>query len=197
MLLKNHKTPRHADHEAMVKALQSYLAIALNIHLPLEEWPGADTLPVHFSVSFSFKKTILLKQPIILVFDRGRDWSASVLKKQFNIITAAADAPVLFVPQTLTAYDRNQLIQQKIAFTLPGRQIYLPPLGVDLRERYTPAPEDPQYLLASAQAVVIHALLNPSIQEFQPTTLAEQLGSLTSWCPPNSPKAVLKGTIEF
>jgi DNA-binding MarR family transcriptional regulator len=70
--------------------------------------------------------------------------------------------PVIFVTQALASYERRRLIEQKVPFLVPGNQLYLPDLGVDLREYFRlrqPAADAP--LSPATQALLITALLRP------------------------------------
>ncbi|MCK7468892.1 MAG: hypothetical protein MZU91_12730 [Desulfosudis oleivorans] len=47
-----------------------------------------------------------------------------------------AGMPVVYVTRTLASYERKRLIEQKVPFLVPGNQLYLPDLGIDLREYF-------------------------------------------------------------
>lgn len=40
--------------------------------------------------------------------------------------------PVVYVTTTLASYERKRLVQQKVPFIVPGNQLYLPELAIDL-----------------------------------------------------------------
>jgi len=69
------------------------------------------------------------------------------------------------------------LIEQKVPFVVPGNQMYLPMLGIDLREHFRQIRSDaPSKLSPSTQAVVLHALLHGAGNGYTPSRLANQLG---------------------
>jgi len=78
----------------------------------------------------------------------------------------------------LASYDRRRLIEQKVPFIVPGNQLYLPDLGLDLREYFRQrAPATEAALSPSAQAMLITALLRQSwLSDWQPSKVADALG---------------------
>jgi len=84
---------------------------------------------------------------------------------------------VVYVTDALASYERRRLIEQKVPFLVPSNQLYLPNLGIDLREYFRKPPTAPETALSPAtQAMLIAVLLRkPWCPEWQP---AEVLGSL-------------------
>jgi DNA-binding MarR family transcriptional regulator len=62
----------------------------------------------------------------------------------------------------ISAYDRRRLIEQRVAFIVPGTQAYLPSLLLDLRERFqsSAAPRSSERLSPSTQAVLLNVIYN-------------------------------------
>ena len=60
---------------------------------------------------------------------------------------------------------------------VPGNQMYLPMLGIDLREHFKQIRSvAPGKFSPSTQAVVLHALLHGPINNYTPSRLAKELG---------------------
>ncbi len=78
---------------------------------------------------------------------------------QLAAISEAAAMPAVLVPQPLTSATRNRLVQARIPFIVPGTQMFLPMLLVDLRERakHVPSPPTPK-LSTVAQLIVLYHL---------------------------------------
>jgi len=86
--------------------------------------------------------------------------------------------PVVYVTGTLASYERKRLIGQKVPFLVPGNQLYLPDLGIDLREYFRQPPTAPDTTLSPAtQAMLIAVLLRqPWRAEWQPAEVVSELG---------------------
>ena len=65
----------------------------------------------------------------------------------------------LFVLDTVGAYERKRLIEDKIPFLAPGQQLYLPDLGLDLREQFRTPRREHLKISPAAQLVVLACLL--------------------------------------
>ena len=78
----------------------------------------------------------------------------------------------------LASYERKRLIEQKVPFLVPGNQLYLPDLGINLREYFRKPPVAPDTALSPAtQAMLIIVLLRkPWRAEWQPAEVVNELG---------------------
>jgi len=76
----------------------------------------------------------------------------------------------------VTAYNRKRLIEQKVPFIVPGNQMYLPMLAIDLREHFRRIREEAPTFSPSTQVVALHALLRDAGEVLIPVELAPQLG---------------------
>jgi hypothetical protein len=74
--------------------------------------------------------------------------------------------PVVYVTGTLASYERKRLIEHKVAFLVPGNQLYLPDLGIDLREyfRRPPAAADTALSPATQAMLIVSRTAKPSIR---------------------------------
>jgi len=51
-----------------------------------------------------------------------------------DVIQTKQKDDVVYVRTRMTAFNRKRLIEQKVPFIVPGNQMYLPTLAIDLRE---------------------------------------------------------------
>lgn len=157
-----------------------YLKEVLGIDAPgVEPWARANELPYFLRDAFQFSELELLGQTVVLAIGRGEaKLSLSEVRTWLDKVKALAGQPTVYVTAALASYDRRRLIEQKVPFIVPGNQLYLPDLGLDLREYFrqrAPASEAP--LSPSAQAMLITALLRqPWQSDWQPSKVAVALG---------------------
>jgi DNA-binding MarR family transcriptional regulator len=76
----------------------------------------------------------------------------------------------------VTAYNRKRLIEQKVPFIVPGNQMYLPMLAIDLREHFRRIRKEAPTFSPSTQVVVLHATLRDAGQVLIPSEMASLLG---------------------
>jgi hypothetical protein len=83
---------------------------------------------------------------------------------------------VLVLPQ-ISSYGRQQLVRLGIPFVVPHRQIFLPPLMVDLHERFPRTTRQPLSRFAAAsQVVLLRHLLGRHVEAMSLRELAGELG---------------------
>ena len=122
--------------------------------------PRGKALPYHFADAFELLQLDIASQPVLLVIDEDAGRSPGEAEQLMRKIRGYVDAITVYVTGALNSYDRKRLIERRVAFLVPGNQLYIPDLGVDLREHFR-RPIDRQPLSPSAQAILIAALLHP------------------------------------
>lgn len=161
-------------------AARHYLQEVLGIDASgAKPWARAGELPYFLRDAFQFSELELLGQPVVLAIGRGQaKQSLSEVRTWMSKVRALAGQPVIYVTDALASYDRRRLIEQKVPFLVPGNQLYLPDLGIDLREYFRQrAPAAEAALSPSAQAMLIAALLcQPCQSDWQPSKIAVALG---------------------
>lgn len=165
-------------------ALDAAICTYLSEVLPLREVevrPFADTgsLPYFLRDAYDMRELTLGRHRLVLALQRdGERTPLARVRTHIQKIAAATGMPVVYVPLTLASYERKRLIEQHVPFLVPGNQLYLPDLGVDLREHFRkPYRQTDEALSPSAQAIVIAALLDrPWRPEHSAPELAGRLG---------------------
>ena len=159
--------------------LEQYLRETLDVTLiPARPrpWKGASRLPLFLQQRYLFLKARFLELDCLFAVDEGEEGEPpAVVRKHLEQIQLKWDGAVVYVRSRVSSYNRKRLIGQKVPFVVPGNQLYLPMLGVDLREHFRSVRQSRSVLTPSAQAVFIHALYNPALV-LNPTQLAAQLG---------------------
>jgi len=165
---------------ALPTAVCQYLHEVLGVPtLEVGPWGRADELPYFLRDTFEFSELELLGLHIVLAMPRaGQKQYLSEVRVWLDKVRAIAGQPVVYVTEALASYERRRLIEQKIPFIVPGNQLYLPELGLDLREYFRQrAPVAEAALSPSAQAILIAALLRqPWEAEWHPSQVDSTLG---------------------
>lgn len=165
---------------SLTTAVVHYLQEVLGIQAPgAKPWARADELPYFLRDAFQFSELELLGQTVVLAIGRAdAKQSLSEVRSWLDKVKALAGQPAVYVTDALASYDRRRLIEQKVPFIVPGNQLYLPDLGLDLREYFRQrAPATEAALSPSAQAMLLTALLRQPWQpNWQPSSVATALG---------------------
>jgi hypothetical protein len=160
-------------------ALQEYLHDTLDIVPRVRPWAGVGKLPYFLQDAFEIRELKLRDRPILLAIDRQTNKPALAnVRAQLDKLRALAGHPVVYVTGALASYERKRLIEQKVPFIVPGNQLYLPDLGIDLREYFRQRPHMPDTALSPAtQAMLITTLLRKPWQaDWQPAEIVTELG---------------------
>ncbi len=160
-------------------AVHAYLHETLGISPKVRAWPGAGKLPYFLQDTFEIRELRLLDRQVLLAIDKRPDKPGlASVRGQMDKLRQLAGMPVVYVTATLASYERKRLIEQKVPFLVPGNQLYLPDLGIDLREYFRRPPAAPDTALSPAtQAMLITVLLrHPWRAEWQPAEVMSDLG---------------------
>lgn len=156
-----------------------YLHHALGVQPVRRSWKGAGKLPYFLQDAFELHELTLWDRSLLLAINRQTHTpKIAILRSHLEKLKTLTDRPVIYVTDALASYERKRLIEQKIPFIVPGNQLYLPDLGIDLREYFRQPSRAPAQVLSPAtQAVLIKALLERSTETaWQPAAVASGLG---------------------
>jgi hypothetical protein len=165
---------------ADVHRVRQYLDEALAVPTSgFHPWARQGDLPYFLLEAFELRQFEILGTAVLLAMDRNPGHpSLRNIRISVDKIRAVSGHPVIYVTDALASYERRRLIEQKVPFIVPGNQLYLPDLGIDLREYFRQRPglvESP--FSPSAQAMLISALLRPRWEPaWHPAETASRLG---------------------
>lgn len=159
--------------------IQRYLQEVLSIGVRIRPWEDAQRLPFYLRDGYDFADVVLLDTPCVLVIaERPLDVEVDI-RRHLDVVAKHAPRDVLpvYVTAALASYERRRLIAQRVPFIVPGNQMFLPPLAVDLREYFRERQDNTSNALSPAtQALLFTALLRPWEDEVHPERLNERFG---------------------
>jgi len=163
--------------ENLVEKLQIYLGKTLNLKISICRWKEQGKLPFFLIDSYDFFETSLLNNPCLLMVSKNDDaLTPNTIQKHWELVTKKRDIPCIYISNTISSYNRKRLIQHHIPFIVLGNQIYIPDLGLDLREHFKQQRIRNEFFSPSTQMVIISALLGKKNERLNPTELVNQLG---------------------
>ena len=173
MLVNQKKT------DQLVRRFEAYLREALGLDSRVAKWPGEKTLPLYLRELYVFYRARLNAEVLLLVPKTGDEQSPATLAKHMNKIREKWDHDLVFVNEAVSSLTRKRMIEQKIPFVIPGNQMYLPMLGVDLREYFRKMQSARTALSPATQVLILDALYHPKIEADTPTVSAKRFGVST------------------
>ncbi|MCL4741924.1 MAG: hypothetical protein KJZ54_06930 [Phycisphaerales bacterium] len=157
--------------------IHQYLRDLMGIEVNPVPWEPAAGLPAFLAGRYRFFHGMILSHPVIFLADQASDEETPAsIRKHIAQIRPNCDWPVVYVRERVTAYNRKRLIEHRVPFLVPGNQLYLPELGIDLREHFRRQAEPRSGFRPATQAVFIHALLREGDAPLTVAGLAMLLG---------------------
>jgi len=159
----------------VLKELQRYVKQTLGVDAEPTGWDKEEGLPFFLREAYSFFLLRLMGRDFLLMVDRQKsETPPASIRKQLEQIRKLWPDEVIYVREQITAYNRNRLLQNQIPFVVPGNQLYLPMLAMDLRERFLASRPEVKKLSAVAQVVVLQAV-------YKHRALFDESMTLTKW----------------
>ena len=161
---------------AITAALQRHIENTLHEPARVAALEHAPSLPSFLSRMYSLLEGHIAGRRCIFLATAENTATPSDIAKHVDLVHPAVDAIVIFVAPWLSAHNRARLIEHGVPFVVPGKQLYIPDLAMDLRERFrTPKVRSAAGFSPAAQAVLIHRLLRLDETATTPSLVAVQL----------------------
>lgn len=122
-----------------------------------------DKLPLFIHETYRLYKTQFFNTEILLAeLKNEEEFSILQTEKHINLIKNILHVKVAIVLRDVPAYNRKRLIEKSINFIVPGKQLFLPELLMDLRESYPnfQTKKRNDRLLPSAQFLLIYQIIH-------------------------------------
>jgi hypothetical protein len=153
-----------------------YVEETLAVAVTPEIWQPARRLPVFLREDYAFYEVEFLGKLWLLMADKTDERSAATIRKHTQQVEAKwPDRPIVYVCEQITSAHRRRLIEQKIPFVVPGNQMYLPMLGIDLREHFRQVRTEVTQLAPATQAALLLLLNGPKPQSYDTQALSARL----------------------
>lgn len=135
-----------------------YIGDTLGLKVTNIPWDGANNMPYLITDRYEIQKIAIGTVPALVLKLKVDFPPVSTIQKHIIRIQKTEQYPAFLVFDSLSKYRRDALIKAHIPFVVPGKQLYLPFLGVALSERCDSAVENTEKLLPSAQAIFFYYL---------------------------------------
>jgi DNA-binding MarR family transcriptional regulator len=157
------------------ESLKHYVSETLHQPLTLHPWPKEEALPLLLQHSYDFFEGGLVNTQLVFLFAKEEPTPATVAK-HLQMLKEYTQDPLVVVADRATSTWRSRMIEKGVPFVVPGNQLYLPMLAVDLREWFRPPAKKLHHLSPSAQVVFLWALLNNAADARTAAETSRQLG---------------------
>jgi hypothetical protein len=134
-------------------------------------------LPFFLAKGYDFGEIRLYNLKIVLLSVKG-DFTTEVLRTHLTKVQSILNAVVVAVIPQVDAYKRLRLIEKRVPFIVPGRQMYMPDLLISLKEYGNSQVEDqqPANMQPAAQFILLYHLQVDPLEGLNLGTIAQKLG---------------------
>ena len=176
MLLCNINVIKGTIVGTLVNNFEAYCHEILGIQPRMKPWKEAAALPLFLRQAYDFYKGNILEIPLIFAVDKRNDeQSPATIQKQMAQVRQKGHHDVAYLRPSITSYNRQRLIRHRVPFVVPGNQLYLPMLGLALRERFVEPQVTRPTMSPSTQVLVLHALYRAEPGPLTPGRMARLL----------------------
>jgi hypothetical protein len=165
----------------MIEQVVKYLKDTLNVTVRLRPWEeGSHHLPLFLQDNYVYYLAKIQGLEFLLMVDSSEgERPPSIVGKHLKQVEIKWGGDVVYVREQVSAYIRKRLIEAGIQFIVPGNQLYLPVLAVDLREYFRRKRKRVQKFSPATQALVLFWIYNQGgigRERTTPTQMAHILG---------------------
>lgn len=147
-----------------MEELKKYFQQILGVQLEIQELESEqlNKLPFVFKSNFKFYSTTFRNHQLILLeLNKEDTFNANQLRKQVVEIQKKLEKRIIIVTDTITAINRKRLIENRISFIIPGKQMFMSELLIDLKDfEKDKTFKKSVLLLPSAQLILLYQILH-------------------------------------
>lgn len=161
-----------------LKKFENYLFDNLGLSVDANKWSEGKLLPLFLRDHYVFYECRLLGTSCLLMAAKDEEeQTPATICKHLKQVKQKWQYEVVYLHPSLSTHNRKRLIEYKISFVVPGNQMYLPPLGIDLREHIRKMRSSRKKKFSPAtQAVFLYLLCHGTENGVTPTGLVNKLG---------------------
>lgn len=155
--------------------MKKYLNDIFGISVKIEEWDGRKKLPLYLRNKREYYVAYMENMQCILMKNNSDHFIISGFEKEMHEIETISGMSVVLWLDAVSTYQRNALIKNKIPFIVPNSQIYVPELGMCIKELCAGKREKVEKLSAIAQYLLLYFMYEEKQEEISQSELMEHL----------------------
>lgn len=151
------------DINSYMKKLTAYIKSILGIEAAIQplDKPKMDKLPMYLKESYKWHKAILIDRTCLFAELKEETlFGMAQIEKHVEQAKNTFDLPVIVIFNKLEAYNRKRLIERRVAFIVPNKQLYMPELFIDLKDYNKASPKETNTFTPIAQQLFLLYLLD-------------------------------------
>jgi len=156
--------------------LIKYIAESLGVTPEVGMINQKGSLPLHLRNNYRLTTMVVHNHTVLLAQMTSSAFTPSSICKHMHLLSTHFGLDTVLVLDTIDTFLRKKLIENKISFIVPGTQIYLPLLMIDLREVYTKKREQREKVSPSTQVTILYEIYHSLPRPFTPKDVGTVVG---------------------
>lgn len=141
----------------MIDRLVRYVRDTLHVTVKLRTWEEGQRLPLFLQDAYVYYLAEIHRVTLLLMVDADTEaHSPAAVGRHLEQVRARWNGEVVYVREQVSSYVRKRLIEAGIQFIVPGNQLYLPMLAIDLREYFRQKRTSLRKFSPATQALVLY-----------------------------------------
>lgn len=138
--------------------IKNYIFETIGIYIEYKEYEKTTAMPLLINNKYKLYEIDIYNNNYIMAIAEDQSLTPAKIEKHIKIIRNNTKKEVIIGLENCNYIKRKRLIEKKIPFIVPDRQMYLPELLIDLREYFTTERVVKEYLAPSTQMAIIFFL---------------------------------------
>lgn len=152
-----------------------YLTEIFGVCVKIENWNGKNKLPLYLRNKRDYFLLSIGEVQSILMKNSSDNFNVSIFEKEMQEIEKLSGMSVILWLEAVSTYQRNALTKNRISFIVPNSQIYVPELGICLKEFCAGKREKVEKLSATTQFLLLYFIYQKQHEEKSQSELAKYL----------------------
>jgi len=152
-----------------------YLKEILGLKVKIEKWNIEKNLPIYLQNKREYYVLSICEEQNLIVKILSDEFSLPTFQKQIVQLKKYTDMQIILWLDNITSYQRKSLIKNQILFVIPDSQLYIPSMGICLKEHFQNKPLKVEKLTAMAQYIILYLIYNPQSISYNQAELAARL----------------------
>lgn len=157
--------------------MKKYLYEIFGLNAKIENWNGKSKLPLYLKNKRDYFVLSIGDVQSILMKNNSETFNVSSFEKEMQQIEKFTEMPVILWLDAVSTYQRNALIKNNISFIIPNSQMYVPELGISLKEFCAGKKEKVEKVSAAAQLLLLYFIYQKESEGKKQSELAAYLNT--------------------
>jgi hypothetical protein len=156
--------------------LKMYIKETLGVDMDIKaiQADRRKALPLYLKSEYNLYKVKLFRRDLIFAEVKGA-FTTEKLRKNIGTIKNIFNTNTVAIIRQLEAYKRIRLVEKKIPFIVPGKQMYMPDLLIDLKEFGVKPVTQPKAMTPATQLLVLYHLQKEPLEDMNFKSISEKI----------------------